>query len=142
MDIVGMSIAMKPGLIRTMAITVAACFLAAGLAGCGGGKGSARSDAADLERAFDLKPGAAPSQESTPAGVASRAVAALRARDWPRAVSLLNWVRLYASLTVDQARAVQNAYANAHLRLTEQAAKGNAEAKAALDRAKQEADRR
>jgi len=37
---------------------------------------------------------------------------------------------------------VQNAYANANVRLVEQAAKGNAEAKAALDRAKQEADRR
>jgi hypothetical protein len=51
-------------------------------------------------------------------------------------------MRLYARVTADQARAVQNAYANAHLHLTEQAAKGNAEANAALDRAKQEADRR
>jgi len=74
--------------------------------------------------------------------VASRAVAALRAQDWPRAITLLDWMRLYASLTADQAHAVQNAYANAHLRLTEQAAKGNADAKAALDRTKQEADRR
>jgi hypothetical protein len=74
--------------------------------------------------------------------VASRAVAALRTQDWPRAMSLLSWIRLNPGLTLDQARAVQNAYANAYLRLTEQAAKGNAEAKAALDRVKQEADRR
>ena len=133
---------MKAGLMRMVAVSVVACFLAAGLAGCSGGKGSTKSDATELERAFGLKAGAAPSQESTPAGVASRAVAALRAQDWSRAVSLLNWMRLYASLTVDQARAVQNAYADAHLRLTEQAAKGNTEARAALDRAKQEADRR
>ena len=125
-----------------MALTGVACLLTAAFAGCGGGKGSAKSDAAALERAFGLNAGAAPSQEPTPAGAASRAVAALRAQDWPRAVSLLNWMRLYASLTVEQARAVQNAYANANVRLVEQAAKGNAEAKAALDRAKQEADRR
>ena len=119
-----------------------ACWLTVGLLGCGGNRTSAGADAKELEQAFGLKAGAAPSQESTPAGAASRAVAALRAQDWSRAVSLLNWMRLYASLTVDQARAVQNAYADAHLRLTEQAAKGNAEAKAALDRTKQEADRR
>ena len=128
---------MKARLTRMVAVSVLACFLATGLAGCGGSKGSARSDVAQLERAFGLKPGAAPSQDSTPAGVASRAAVALRAQDWPGAVSLLNWMRLYASLTADQARAVQNAYANAHLRLKEQAAKGNADAKAALDRAKQ-----
>ena len=133
---------MKAGLMRMVAVSVVACFLAAGLPGCSGGKGSTKSDAAELERAFGLKAGAAPSQESTPAGVASRAVAALRAQDWSRAVSLLNWMRLYANLTADQARTVQNAYANAYLCLTELAAKGNAEAKAALDRAKQEADRR
>jgi hypothetical protein len=133
---------MKTGLKHRVAVSVVACFLAAGLAGCGGGKSSAKSDATELERAFGLKAGDAPSQESTPAGVASRAVAAIRAQDWPRALSLLNWMRMYASLTSDQARAVQSAYVNAHLRLSELAATGNAEAKAALDRAKQQVDRR
>ena len=137
-----MSQAIKSHLARSGAALVVAFVLAAALAGCGGSKGSARSDAAELERAFGLKAGAAPSQEPTPAGAASRAAAAPRAQDWPRAMSLLNWMRLYASLTADQARAVQNAYGDAHLRLSELAAKGNAEAKAALDRAKQEADRR
>lgn len=137
-----MKIGMKSGLIRTMAAGFVACVLVAVLAGCGGNKGSAKSDAAQLERAFGLKAGAPPFQESTPAGVASQAVAALRAQDWPRALPLLDWMRRYASLTADQARGVQNAYATTFLRLTEQAAKGNGDAKAALDRAKQEADRR
>jgi len=133
---------MKTGLMRVAAIKILICFLAAALAGCSGGNGSPKSDAAELERAFALKAGAQPSPESTPAGVASRAVAALRAQDWARAISLLDWLRLYARLTADQARVVQRAYADAHIRLTQQAANGNAEAKAALDRAKQEAERR
>jgi len=95
-----------------------------------------------LERAFGLKAGGTPSQESTPPAVASRAAAALKAQDLPRALSLLGWMRTHASLTAEQSRAVQTAYATAIARLTEQAAKGNAQAKAALDRAKQEADRR
>ena len=123
-------------------MTITACWLTIGLLACGGNKTSAGADAKELEQAFGLTAGAAPSQEPTLAGVASRAVAALHAQDWPRAMSCLNWMRQYASLTVDQARTVQTAYANAYLRLTELAAKGNAEAKAALDRAKQEADRR
>ena len=117
-------------------------WLTVGLLGCGGKITSTKSDAAGLERAFGLKAGEAPSQEPTPAGVASRAVAALRAQDWPRAMSLLDWLRRHASLTVDQARAVQNAYGNASIRLSELADKGNAEAKAALDRSKREAERR
>lgn len=132
---------MKTGLMR-VAVKILICFLAAVLAGCGGDNGSPKSDAAELERAFALKTGEQPSQESTPAGVASRAVAALRAKEWSRALSLLNWIRLYASLTPDQAHAVQKAYADAHHRLTQQAAKGDAKAQAALDRARQEADRR
>lgn len=133
---------MKAKLICRWAAIVMACFLGVVWTGCGGGKGSVKSDAAELERAFGLKAGDAPSQESTPPAVASRAVAALKAQDWPGALSLLNWLRLYASQTPDQARAVQNAFANVHLQVTELAAKGNPDAKAALERAKQEADRR
>jgi hypothetical protein len=119
-----------------------ACWLTVGLLGCGGSRTSAGASAEELKQAFGFKVGDAPSDEPTVKGVASRAIAALRAQDWPKALSLLSWIRLNSGLTLDQARAVQNAYANAHLRLTELAAKGNAEAKAALDRAKQEADRR
>jgi hypothetical protein len=133
---------MKAELMCRVAAVVVACFLGIVWTGCGGGKGSVKSDAAELERAFGLKAGDAPSQESTPPAVASRAVGALKAQDCPRALPLLNWLRLYASLTVDQARAVQNAYASVHLQVGALAANGNPEAKAALDRAKQEADRR
>ena len=123
-------------------VTALACLLAASLVGCGGKKSSAKADSMELERAFGLKPGAPPSEEPTPAGLASRAVAAIRAQDWPKAVSLLGQLRRARDLTADQMHAVHNAQGNANVRLAELAGKGNAEAKAALDRAKQEADRR
>ncbi len=117
-------------------------FLASGLYGCGRDKGSAKSDAGELEQAFGLISGAPPSQESTPEAVASRAVEALRAQDWPRALSLLEWMRVYAKLTPDQARVVQKVSGKVYIRISELAANGNAEAKAALDRARKEAERR
>ena len=111
------------------------------LTGCGK-KASSKADAAELERAFALKSGAPPSEEATPAGLASRAVAAIKAQDWPKAVSLLGQLRKVRDLTSDQMQAVHNAQGNANVRLVELAGKGNAEAKAALDRSKREADTR
>ena len=126
----------------TAAVAVLAGWLAVGLLGCGGNQSSPGVDAKELERAFGLAHGAAPSEGDAPPAVASRAVAFLNAQSWINALSILDWMRKYANLTADQAHAVQNAYANVSVRVTELAAKGNPEARATLDRAKQEADRR
>jgi hypothetical protein len=133
---------MKANLTCTVIVTALVCLMAAGLVGCGGKKSSARTDAMELERAFGLVPGVAPSEEPTPAGLASRAVAAIRAQDWPKAVSVLGQLRKVRDLTSEQMQAVHNAQGNANVRLVELAAKGNAEAKAALDRSKREAESR
>jgi len=55
MDVVGMGLAMKPGLLRTMAVTAFGCFLVAVLAGCGGGRSSAKSDAPLRAPACEVK---------------------------------------------------------------------------------------
>ena len=132
---------MKRYLSCTVLVTAVTCFLALGLTGCGK-KASSKADAMELEQAFGLKPGAPPSEETTPAGLASRAVAAIHAQDWPKTVSLLGQLRRARDLTADQMHAVHNAQGNANVRLVELACKGDAEAKAALDRSKREADAR
>lgn len=137
-----MNQSLKAGAVRILAAAFLAVLLAAGLTGCGEGISSPKSDVKDLERVFELKPGTPPSPEPTAAAGAARAVAAIREQDWPRALSHLNWMRMYGNLTPDQARAVQTAYASAHRRLSELAANGNLNAKTALDRVKQEAERR
>jgi hypothetical protein len=133
---------LKQYLTGTLLLAVLIPLLSASLVGCGGKNASPKADAMELEQAFGLKPGAPPSEEPTPAGLASRAVAAIRAQDWPKAVSLLGQLRRARELTADQMHAVHNAQGNANVRLVELAGKGNAEAKAALDRSKREADAR
>ena len=132
---------MKRYLGSTFLLAVIISFFSAGLTGCGK-KASANADAMELEQAFGLKPGAPPSEETTSAGMASRAVAAIHAQDWPKAISILGQLRRARDLTADQMHAMHNAQGNANVRLAELAGKGNAEAKAALDRSKREADSR
>jgi hypothetical protein len=132
---------MKLHLVCTLLLSILVSSLCASLTGCGK-KASSKADAMELEQAFGLKPGAPPSEETTPAGLASRAVAAIHAQDWSKAVSLLGQLRRSRDLTADQMHAVHNAQGNANVRLVELAAKGNAEAKAAMERSKSEADQR
>jgi len=132
---------MKRSLACAVLLTILVSFLSASLTGCGK-RTSAKADAVELEQAFDLKAGAPPSEDPTPAGLASRAVAAIQARDWSKAVSLLGQLRRAGDLTPDQMHAVHNAQGNANVRLVELAGKGNAEAQAAVENAKQAADQR
>lgn len=133
---------MKPNLTHPLIVILIVGLLGTTLVGCGGQKSSPKADAMELEQAFGLKAGAPPSDEATPAGRASRAVAAIRAQDWVKSVALLDQLRRVRDLTAAQMQAVHNAQGNANVRMVELAAKGNADAKAALDRSKREADAR
>jgi hypothetical protein len=110
--------------------------------GCGGEKASLKADAGQLEQAFGIKPGAGSSGDNSPADLAARAVAAIRAGDWVKAVPILAQLRTSKGLTADQFQAVHNANGNAYVKLVELADKGNADAKAVLDSLKKERDRR
>ena len=132
---------MRQYLACAVLLTILVSLLSASLTGCGK-RASAKTDAVELEQAFGLKAGAPPSEDPTLAGLASRAVAAIQARDWSKAVSLLGQLRRAGDLTPDQMHAVHNAQGNANVRLVELAGKGNAEAQAAVENAKQAADQR
>ena len=101
--------------------------------GCGQNKASPKVDALELERAFALKPGAIPGDEPSPAALAAKAVTAIRAQDWPKAVPILTQLRKTKGLTAQQLVAVHNANGNAHVRLVEMDKKGNPDAKATLE---------
>lgn len=129
---------------RQIEILLAACsiWLALGWAGCGQKKASPKADRLALEQAFNL-PAATPAPNgNSPAAVAAKAVAAIKAEDWVTAVPLLHQLRSMPGLTADQFEAVHNANGNAYVRLVEMADRGSVEAKAVLDRLKQEHDRR
>jgi hypothetical protein len=110
--------------------------------GCGGEKASPKADAGQLEQAFGIKAGATSAGDNSPADLAARAVAAIRAGDWVKAVPILTQLRTTKGLTAHQFQAVHNANGNAYVRLVELADKGNADAKAVLDWLKKERDRR
>ena len=133
---------MKPNLTHPLIVILIVGLLGTTLVGCGGHKSSPKADSLELEQAFGLKAGAQPSDEAPPAGRASRAVAAIRAQDWVKSLALLEQLRRVRDLTAAQMQAVHNAQGNANVRMVELAAKGNADAKAALDRSKREADAR
>ena len=129
---------------RCSVLVVFAVSLVGALAwcGCGQKKASPKADAGELERAFSLQPGAVPGDETTPAGLAAKAVAAIRAQDWVNAVPMLTQLRTTKGLTPQQFEAVHNANGNAYVRLVELANKGNQEAKETLQMLKKAADRR
>jgi len=129
---------MKVPSLATIVLTALMGCLAACLLGCGS-KASPKADATELERVFGLKAGAPASDEPTAAGLASRAVAALRAQEWPKAVVLLEQIRKGRGLTAEQSRAVHNATANALGRVIEQADKGDADAQRLLEARKKSA---
>lgn len=112
---------------------VVALVAAIALCGCGQNKASPKADVSELERAFALKPSATPGDEQTPAALAAKAVAAIRAQDWTKAVPILTQLRTTKGLTAQQLEAVHNANGNASVRLVEMANKGNQDAKATLE---------
>jgi len=118
---------------KTLLGFVAALVAAIALCGCGQHKASPKADASELERAFALKPGAPLGDEQTPAALAAKAVAAIRAQDWTKAVPILTQLRTTKGLTAQQLEAVHNANGNAYVRLVEMDKKGNPDAKATLE---------
>jgi hypothetical protein len=120
-------------LFRIVAGLALAFGLAGGLIACGGKTPSAKAEATELEQAFGLKGGAAPLDEATPAGLASRAVGAMRAEDWAAAMAALERLRRTKALSPDQARAVHNASANIYVRVAELAGRGDAQAQQVLE---------
>ncbi len=120
-------------LVRLSVCLVLAFGLAAGFVGCGGKSPSPKADATELEQAFGLKSGGAPSDETSPAGLAARALDAMRAEDWPTAMAFLERLRRSRPLTPDQSRAVHNASANLYVRLAELAARGDPKAQQTLE---------
>lgn len=133
---------MKQHFLKDLLRGLLVCAFVTGWAGCGGKDNSPKADVAELERAFNLTAGAPASGEATPAGQAARAVVAIRAQDWAKAVALLDQLRHVRGLTADQMHAVHNASANAFVRLAELASRGSADAQTLLDRMKKEQERR
>lgn len=120
-------------LFHILASLALACGLAAAASGCGAKASSAKADATELEQAFALKGGQTSSDETSPAGLAARALQAMRAEDWSTAMAFLERLRRTRALTPDQSRAVHNASANLYVRLAELAAGGDIKAQQTLD---------
>ena len=118
---------------KTLIGFVVALVAAIALCGCGQNKASPKADASELERAFALKPGATPGDEQTPAALAAKAVDAIRAQHWSKAVAILTQLRTTKGLTAHQSEAVHNANGNAYVQLVEMARKGNQDARATLE---------
>ena len=117
---------------------------AAGLvaaAGCGG-DGGASPSAADLDKAFaaNSKTGAVAGAAMQPHAAA--AVLALKAKDYPKAMAELEALRTQSGLTPDQYMTLNKVSGDVVQKLATLADKGDAQAKAALERLKQERDRR
>ena len=126
----------------TLAPFLAGLTAALVLCGCGQNKASLKADALELEKAFNLKPGVTPADDRSPAALAAKAVAAIRARDWPNAVSTLTRLRTAKGLTAHQSEVVHNANGNAYVQLAEMARKGNQDARATLEMLKKAASAR
>jgi hypothetical protein len=117
---------------RKVLVGLGSGLIAAILCSCSQNKASPKADASELERAFALTAGAIPTDEPTTAALAVKAVAAIRAQDWPKAVPILTQLRTTRGLTAQQLEAVHNANGNAYVRLVEMAKKGSEDAEATL----------
>jgi hypothetical protein len=112
------------------------------ITGCGG-SGSGSPSAAELDKAF-----ATAAKATTDSGPASNqkraaaAAAAIRARDYPKAMEELETLRVQKGLTPDQYMILNKVSGELMQKLVAQADKGNVQAKAALDRLKQQRDQR
>jgi hypothetical protein len=112
----------------------------AGVAGCGGKAGELEKKALELEKVFaatTAQPNASAGQ-----GHASAAAAAIKAGDYPKAMLELSALQTQAGLTPEQRMTVNAVAGDVVPVLVKSAANGDAQAKAALERLKQERDRR
>ncbi len=112
----------------------------AGVAGCGGKAGELQKRALELEKVFaatSAQPNAGRGQSH-----ASAAAAAMKAGDYPNAMLELSALQTQAGLTPEQRMTVNAVAGDVMQVLVKSAANGDAQAKAALERLKQERDRR
>jgi hypothetical protein len=115
--------------------------LLATLAGCGS-KG-ATSSAAELEKAFPAAPTAGIATPSGPIQThVTAAATAIKDKHYEAAITELDSLRAQRGLTPDQYLTLNKISGEVMQKLVALAEKGDAQAKAALDRLKQERDKR
>lgn len=115
----------------------------AGASGCGG-KADVKQDVPELEKALAplLATSATDPGQASIQKCASGVVAALKAGNYPAAMDQFTVLQRQRGLTPEQRMVINNASSTLVQELTARAEKGDAEAKAALARRKQELDQR
>jgi hypothetical protein len=124
----------------THGVRVLLLLAAAGLIAAGCGSRESKPNAAELETAFAIKAGTdtGASAAQSHAAVAAKAI---RAADYLKAMEEMELVRMQAGLTPDQYLALNKVSGDVMQKLVTQADKGDAQAKAALERLRQERDK-